>query len=168
MCAKLLLPELHRFARGDFFAVMALEAGILLVHHVKDGGDLLNVGDAVWVEAPDNAFDPLGGFHDGFFLYLEVVDLYDGCVRSHQRDFIQLFQGKKLVADLDDAFLAVFLAFQVGGKQHHVFKRFQFQDADHLEYGAGWNMIDDGAMFNGRYLEFFYLFAFHFVLIYCN
>jgi len=163
---RVVLPELHGFTCGDLLAIVAFQAGILFVDHGKDGRDVLDIGDAVGVETPHYSLYTVGCLHDGFRLHLEIPYFDDGGVGRYQGDLIQLFRCEKFVADLDDTFFAVFLAFQVGSKQNHVFKRFQFQDADNLKHGVGGDMIDDGAVFDGRHLKFFNLFVFHDVLFF--
>ena len=113
------------------------------------------VGDAVGVEAFDEFFNIIG--HRNLFLFddLEILD-HDQCgCRRNKGDLIDLIAGKILVPDLDDPFFSHLLAFKVGPEQDLVFDLVEVQDLDYLEYVVAWDMVDDGPVFDGGYLQLF-------------
>ncbi len=130
---------------------------------VFDDGELgrnimLLVGDAVWVEALHDVFNAFRDSHRLFVDDLEVLDFDDGGGRSDKGNLVHIFGLKVLVGSFDKALGAVFLAFYVDAEIHGRADSIQAQDLDDLEHFVGGDMVDDGAILNGGYGQFFFLF----------
>ena len=147
--------------RRVLFAVVAVQLDVALC--VLDDGELgrhvmLFVGDAVRVEALHDVLDALGDGHGLLGDDLEVLDFDDGGGRGDEGYLVDVFRFEVLVGYFDEALGAEFLALHVDAQIHGGADFLQAQDFDDLEDFVGWDMVDDGAIFNGGYGQFFFLF----------
>ena len=67
---------------------MAFQADLFFVQHAEFGCELLDIGDAVWVEALYDAFDEIWCFDNFFICHLEIPDFNDGCMGCDEGNFI--------------------------------------------------------------------------------
>ena len=131
---------------------MAMQFDIAL--GVFDDGELgrdvvLFVGDAVRVEAFHYMFDAVGNCHRLLFDDFKILDFDDGSGRSHQGDFVDVFEVEVFVGNLYEAFLSAFLAFDVGAEINGVADFLKAQNLNDLEHFVGRYMVDNGAILNG-------------------
>jgi hypothetical protein len=140
---------------------MAKEPHVFLIHNGKPAWDVFHIGDAVGVETFYDDFDLVGDFHLLFVHDFKVLDLDKGSRGGHQGDLVDFVPLKICVANFDEAFFAVLLAIEVIAEQHLVFVVFQVQYVQHFKYIVGGDMIDYGAVFDGRNIEVM-LFFVHF------
>ena len=93
---------------GVFFAVVATEFEVCLVHYVELGGDGLGISDALGVGTFDEVLDVVGYLGGEFFDHLVVLDCDDGDKGSDKGHFADFFFGEVFVFDFDDAFASQF------------------------------------------------------------
>ena len=110
---------------------------------------VLFVGDAVRVEAFYNVLDAFRECNCLFFNNFEVFDFDDGSGRGYQTDFIQILEVEIFVGNLDEPFLSVFFAVDVGAEIHRGADLFETQNLNDLEHFVGRDMINNGAIFDG-------------------
>ena len=140
---------------------MAVQLDVAL--SVLDDGELcrhvvLLVGDAVGVEALHDVLNAVGDA-DGLFVDdLKVLDLDDGGGGGDEGNLVDVFRLEVFVGDFDEALGAVFLALHVGAEIHWGADFLQAQDLDDLEDFVGGDMVDDSAILDGGYGQFFFLF----------
>ena len=157
----LILDEFKLVLGGVLLAIVAVQLDVALCVLDDDelgGHVVLLVGDAVGVEALHNVFDALGNGHGLLPDDLEVLDLDDGGSGGNEGNLVNVFGLKVFVGDFDEALGAVFLALHVGAEIHGGADALQAQDLDDLEDFVGGDMVDDGAILNGAYGQFFFLF----------
>ena len=91
-------------------------------------------------------------FKKGAEFYTEILDQDQCCRRRHKGDLVDLIAFEELVADLDDAFHSHFLALKVGPDEQLVVVFGQVEYPQYLVHTVSGDMIDNRAVFNGRYL----------------
>lgn len=92
------------------------------------------------------------------FLLHDPVVSYDveHDVGGYDRNAVDFFVGEKLVRDLDDAFPAHLVAFQVVADGYFAVQRLQVEQGDYLEHFSGGDMVDDCTLLEGCDLQFFF------------
>lgn len=121
---------------------MAFKPEVILFNNRKPCGNLLVVGHAIRIETLHYAIYVIRNLNHLLAAYLKVLNLDDGGMRSYQRNFVEFFWQKVFVAYFNNALGAIFLAFEICGKQHHVFKRIKLQYAYNLKHSVGRDMIN--------------------------
>ncbi len=157
------LAESHVPFIGDLFAVVAAQLHILLINHAEAGGNILHIGYTVGINAPDHLFDSIGDLHLLFLGHLKSADL-DKCGRwRHERDLIDVFTGKVLIAYFHDALFPELLTVEVSADQHMAAQFIEPQQSGNLKYALYGNVVDYSTILNGRDHKFFMIavFLFH-------
>ena len=142
--------EMDGLLGGELLAVVAAELKVFLVHHVEFGGHSLGIGDALGVGAFDKVLDVVGNFGGKFLNHLIVMDGDDGDKGGDEGHFADFLFGEVLIFDFDDTFSSEFSTLEVVADDHLVFVVFKTEDVDDLINRFGGDMVDDGAVFDGR------------------
>ena len=136
-------------------AIVALDDAAFLVDDVEAGGHGLVVGDALGVGTLHDAVQLVGQAHLTLLHHLVVADDVQLHVGRHDGDAVDLVVAEELVGNLDDALLAQLLAVEVEADGDVVVHVLQAQQRHHGKQFFGGDMVDDGAVLQRGYLQFF-------------
>ena len=139
---------------------MAAEFEILFVNDVEACGDDFGIGDAFGVRAAHKVLDVVGNFGVGFADDFVVLNVDDGRKGSYECYFADFVVREMFVLYFDDSFFAEFSAVEVVADKDFILVFFKTENADGLIDGFCGNVVDDGAVVNGRDDELLFIFDF--------
>ena len=88
----------------------------------------------------------------------EVLDGDYGCCWSNEGNLIEFIVFEEFVGEFDDTFLAIFFAWEIIADSDLVAELFNIEEFYDGEEAVNRYMVDNGAVFDGRYGKFSSLF----------
>lgn len=152
---NIFLEQFNLVVLHHALAVDAFERFALHIEHLHACGNGLMVGDALGIGAFDYAHDLLGILDVLFLHNLVILDDVERHVGRNDRETANLFVGHPAIGHFDDAFLTERLGFEVRADGDGAGMIVEMENLYDFEGQIGGDMVDDRAILDGRYFEFF-------------